>query len=334
MRRRGAARRDSRRGRAQPSRAAAVGDVPLARHLGAATTRSSSCARPTAEGLHAWEARAAEVVDVADAVAPRTRPRARGFHVRAVRAPECLLKVVAVDAREPHAAMPGRESRRSSVPRAHGRGRRRRAASAEGRLPIVRLGPRALSVPQRRRDRRRRHDSRRARRGSRPERRGALVLMQLVRVGARLRRSSSASRSAYGAVGQTCCEAARRRFATACSRRSRRAAAKPRTRGRATAATATSSTARPTIPDMLPAPPVAGAKFLRKWNGRSLAALFEYVRVDDAGEQSRLLERAPRSPTSSRTCLSVERHAGRRRGARNRERRRLLRAIVIVSQSP
>jgi mono/diheme cytochrome c family protein len=32
-------------------------------------------------------------------------------------------------------------------------------------------------------------------------------------------------------------------------------------------------------PDMLPAPPVAGAKFLRKWNGRSLAALFEYLRA-------------------------------------------------------
>lgn len=32
-------------------------------------------------------------------------------------------------------------------------------------------------------------------------------------------------------------------------------------------------------PDMLPAPPVAGPKFLRKWNGRTLAALFEYVRV-------------------------------------------------------
>jgi mono/diheme cytochrome c family protein len=32
-------------------------------------------------------------------------------------------------------------------------------------------------------------------------------------------------------------------------------------------------------PDMLPAPPVAGAKFLRQWNGRSLAALFEYLRV-------------------------------------------------------
>jgi quinoprotein glucose dehydrogenase len=32
-------------------------------------------------------------------------------------------------------------------------------------------------------------------------------------------------------------------------------------------------------PDMLPAPPVAGPKFLRKWNGRTLAALFEYLRV-------------------------------------------------------
>jgi mono/diheme cytochrome c family protein len=32
-------------------------------------------------------------------------------------------------------------------------------------------------------------------------------------------------------------------------------------------------------PDMLPAPPVAGPKLLRKWNGRPLAALFEYVRV-------------------------------------------------------
>lgn len=31
-------------------------------------------------------------------------------------------------------------------------------------------------------------------------------------------------------------------------------------------------------PDMLPAPPIAGAKFLRKWNGRPLAALFDYVR--------------------------------------------------------
>jgi mono/diheme cytochrome c family protein len=32
-------------------------------------------------------------------------------------------------------------------------------------------------------------------------------------------------------------------------------------------------------PDMLPAPPVAGPKLLRKWDGRSLAALFEYTRA-------------------------------------------------------
>ena len=32
-------------------------------------------------------------------------------------------------------------------------------------------------------------------------------------------------------------------------------------------------------PDMLPAPPVAGPKFLRKWNGRTLASLFEYLRA-------------------------------------------------------
>jgi mono/diheme cytochrome c family protein len=30
-------------------------------------------------------------------------------------------------------------------------------------------------------------------------------------------------------------------------------------------------------PDMLPAPPVAGPKFLRKWDGRSLAVLVEYL---------------------------------------------------------
>ena len=32
-------------------------------------------------------------------------------------------------------------------------------------------------------------------------------------------------------------------------------------------------------PDMLPAPPIAGAKFLRKWDGRPLVALFEYTRA-------------------------------------------------------
>jgi mono/diheme cytochrome c family protein len=32
-------------------------------------------------------------------------------------------------------------------------------------------------------------------------------------------------------------------------------------------------------PDMLPAPPIAGPKFLRKWSGRPLAELLDYVRV-------------------------------------------------------
>jgi S-disulfanyl-L-cysteine oxidoreductase SoxD len=32
-------------------------------------------------------------------------------------------------------------------------------------------------------------------------------------------------------------------------------------------------------PDMLPAPPVAGPKFVRKWNGRTLSALFDYLRA-------------------------------------------------------
>lgn len=35
----------------------------------------------------------------------------------------------------------------------------------------------------------------------------------------------------------------------------------------------------PDDPDMLPAPPIAGVKFLRKWNGASVAALYEYLRT-------------------------------------------------------
>lgn len=35
----------------------------------------------------------------------------------------------------------------------------------------------------------------------------------------------------------------------------------------------------PDDPDMLPAPPIAGPKFMRAWNGASLAALYEYVRT-------------------------------------------------------
>jgi mono/diheme cytochrome c family protein len=35
----------------------------------------------------------------------------------------------------------------------------------------------------------------------------------------------------------------------------------------------------PDDPDMLPAPPIAGPKFLRQWNGVTLAALFELTRT-------------------------------------------------------
>lgn len=53
---------------------------------------------PAAAGLHAWEARAVEVVD-----APTGRithaAASTGFRVRTVHAPECVLTVLAVDAR-------------------------------------------------------------------------------------------------------------------------------------------------------------------------------------------------------------------------------------------
>lgn len=51
-----------------------------------------------AEGLHAWEARVPELVDIATGTVTHTGASVP-FQVRAVRAPECLLKVVAVDAR-------------------------------------------------------------------------------------------------------------------------------------------------------------------------------------------------------------------------------------------
>jgi hypothetical protein len=53
---------------------------------------------PRAEGLYGWEAGVADLFDVVTGNATHTAASAR-FHVRAVRAPECRLKVVAVDAR-------------------------------------------------------------------------------------------------------------------------------------------------------------------------------------------------------------------------------------------
>ena len=53
---------------------------------------------PENHGLHAWEACVADVVDVATGRTTHSAGSA-GFQVRTVPAPECLLKVVAVDAR-------------------------------------------------------------------------------------------------------------------------------------------------------------------------------------------------------------------------------------------
>ncbi len=77
--------------------AAAVGDVPLA-GTSALYFAELELRAPGDEGLHAWEARAADVVDVSTGCVTHTAVTTR-VNVRAVRSPECLLKVVAVDAR-------------------------------------------------------------------------------------------------------------------------------------------------------------------------------------------------------------------------------------------
>jgi hypothetical protein len=79
----------------------AVGDVPWTGTSGLHFADVELRA-PESPGLHAWEACVAEVVDVVDvATGGRTTHGAANarFQVRAVPAPECLLKVIAVDAR-------------------------------------------------------------------------------------------------------------------------------------------------------------------------------------------------------------------------------------------
>jgi hypothetical protein len=100
----GARRVEIRDGDGRSIGSAAVGDVPLA-GTSALHYAELELRAPATEGLHAWEARSAEVVDVATGRATHSAASA-GFQVRAVRAPECLLKVVAVDART-YAAIPG-----------------------------------------------------------------------------------------------------------------------------------------------------------------------------------------------------------------------------------
>ncbi len=82
---------------------------------------------------------------------------------------------------------------------------------------------------------------------------------------------------------------------------------------------------------MLPAPPVAGTKFLRKWNGRSLAALFEYVRVTMPANNPGYLSAAEVADIVA-YILSV---SGMPAGSEPLDPRiETLASIVILSQSP
>jgi mono/diheme cytochrome c family protein len=84
-------------------------------------------------------------------------------------------------------------------------------------------------------------------------------------------------------------------------------------------------------PDMLPAPPVAGPKFLRKWNGRTLAALFDYVRVTMPSNNPGYLSEAEVADIVA-YMLSV---SGVSPGDTELQPdRKALAAVVIVSQSP
>jgi hypothetical protein len=94
----GAPRRvEVRDGQGRSLASAVVGDVPWP---GTAALHYAELVldAPATEGLQSWEARAAEVVDLATGRCTHAAASA-GFRVRAVRPAECLLKVVAVDAR-------------------------------------------------------------------------------------------------------------------------------------------------------------------------------------------------------------------------------------------
>ena len=76
---------------------ATVGDVPWA-GTAALYFAELELRAPAIEGLHGWEARVAEVVDVATGFATHTAAAAP-VAIRTVPQPDCLLRVVAVDAR-------------------------------------------------------------------------------------------------------------------------------------------------------------------------------------------------------------------------------------------
>jgi mono/diheme cytochrome c family protein len=84
-------------------------------------------------------------------------------------------------------------------------------------------------------------------------------------------------------------------------------------------------------PDMLPAPPVAGAKFLRKWNGRSLAALFEYLRATMPANNPGYLSDAEVADIVAYMLATSRLPAG---DAPLQPDRAALAGVVIVSQAP
>jgi mono/diheme cytochrome c family protein len=87
----------------------------------------------------------------------------------------------------------------------------------------------------------------------------------------------------------------------------------------------------PDDPDMLPAPPVAGPKFLRKWNGRTLAALFEYTRATMPANNPGYLSDAEVADIVAYMLAASGMPAG---GDALPAEPAALASIVIVSQSP
>ena len=87
----------------------------------------------------------------------------------------------------------------------------------------------------------------------------------------------------------------------------------------------------PDDPDMLPAPPVAGPKFLRKWNGRTLAALFDYVRLTMPTNNPGYLSGAEVADIVAYMLSVSGLPAGEEELAPEPE---ALAGVVIVSQSP
>ncbi len=83
-------------------------------------------------------------------------------------------------------------------------------------------------------------------------------------------------------------------------------------------------------PDMLPAPPVAGPKFLRKWSGRTLAALVEYLRVAMPANNPGYLTAEEWADIVAFMLAESGRPAG---GAELPPSREALAGIVIVPQS-